>query len=230
MSRHVITKKNHLGNRSGLGVKIDNQAHGAKVTIRKRVADALAAPVRVFDAFAGAGGMMHEAIWKDAEHYVGCDLKWDRDDGRLMYVADNRRVMRAIDLGKFNIYDLDAYGFPWEQALIIADRRTVKPGEAVGMIFTEGGGIAYKANSVPHAVSVLGRVKHGAVGLGRRREDIVDRCLRGLADRMRCTIEKRWQATGKSGATMLYVGVVLRGITAASGLIAAEKDLSSASR
>jgi hypothetical protein len=212
MSRHIIGKKDSLGTRRGLFAKVDNQAHGAKVDIRKRVVAALARDIYVFDAFAGAGSAMYDAVWSDAEYYVGCDLKWERDTGRTLFVGDNRRVMRAIDLKKFNVFDLDAYGFPWEQALIIADRRPVKPGEAIGLIITEGGGIAYKANSVPHAVSILARVRHGAVGLGRRREDIVDRCLAGLARRMRCKIEKRWQATGRSGATMLYVGVVLRGI------------------
>jgi hypothetical protein len=211
MSRHIISKKDSLGMRRGLYTGIDNQAHGAKVDIRKRVVAALGRDAYVFDAFAG-NGVMFDSVWKDAEYYVGCDLKWERGTGRSLFVGDNRRVMRTIDLGKFNVFDLDAYGFPWEQALIIADRRPVKPGETIGLVLTEGGGIAYKANSVPHAVSILAKIRHGAVGLGRRREDIVDRCLKGLARRMRCTIEKRWQATGKSGATLLYVGVVLRGV------------------
>lgn len=191
--------------------RVDNVSHKAKVDIRERVMGALPGLAHVFDAFAGTGAM-YEAVWKEAETYAGCDLKWPRDD-RLIYVADNRRVMRAIDLAIFNIFDLDAYGFPWEQALIIADRRRVKPGELVGFVFTEGGGIAYKANAVPDAVSVLAGIKRGAVGLGRKRHDIVDRCLVGLAKRMRCTIEKRWQATAtKSGGRLLYVGVVLKGI------------------
>src|SRR5262252_2796473 len=90
-------------------------ARAAKIEIRRNLLAAIK-PARVFDAFAGAGEL-HDAVWCEAAEYVGCDEKWFRDH-RLMYVADNRRVLRAVDLTAFNIFDLDAYGSPWEQALI----------------------------------------------------------------------------------------------------------------
>lgn len=65
---------------------------------------------QVFDAFSGDGGM-HAAVWHAAAGYVGCDEKWYRDE-RTTFVADNRRVMRAIDLARFNVFDFDAYGAP----------------------------------------------------------------------------------------------------------------------
>jgi len=69
---------------------------------------AIGKPAKVFDAFAGEG-QMYSSVWNGADRYVGCDLKY-RPDGRLMFAADNRRVLRAIDLAEFNIFDLDAYG------------------------------------------------------------------------------------------------------------------------
>lgn len=201
-----------IGARRGKFVAKQNHpaALEAKATIRRNVMAALGCPANVFDAFAGSGEMFG-AVWKNANTYIGCDLKWPRD-GRLIYASDNRRVLRSIDLKGFNVFDLDAYGFPWEQAIIIADRRPVMTGERLGMIFTEGGGMAYKANTVPTAMTVLAGVRSRAVGLGRKREAITDRAIAGLAKRMRCTIEKRWQAKGTTGAIMLYVGVVLRGM------------------
>jgi hypothetical protein len=61
-------------------------------------------------------------VWREAAGYVGCDLKWFADE-RCCYVADNRRVLRCADLSSFTCFDLDAYGSPWEQALIVAARR-----------------------------------------------------------------------------------------------------------
>jgi hypothetical protein len=45
-----------------------------------------------------------------------------------MFCADNTRVLRAIDLSRFSIFDFDAYGSPWVQAVILADRRRVARG------------------------------------------------------------------------------------------------------
>ncbi|MBV9982279.1 hypothetical protein [Bradyrhizobium sp.] len=145
----------------GLGVKTDNnpQAFRAKVSIRRNVLEAIGADRSVFDAFAGAGEM-YSAVWKDAAFYTGCDQKPQRD-GRLMFCADNRRVLRTIDLAPFSIFDLDGYGSPWVQAIIIADRRRVAPGELLGLVLTEGAGLSYKANIVPEAIAVLTGLRTG---------------------------------------------------------------------
>ena len=68
---------------------------------------------------------MWREVWHEAAAYVGCDLKWYRDE-RLAYVADNRRVLRAIDLKPFNVFDFDAWGAPWEQVLILIARRPLR--------------------------------------------------------------------------------------------------------
>lgn len=200
--------------------KTDNnpQAFAAKVAIRHNVLEAMPGSVHVFDAFAGSG-QMYQAIWKSAFAYTGCDLKWARD-GRLMYAADNRRVLRAIDLAPFNVFDCDSYGSPWEQALIIADRRPVKAGELLGLVLTEGNGFAYKSNVMPIAVRVLTGLRPGVVGLSRKQDSVIDRAIAGLAKRMRCEVVKRWQAEGRTGASMRYVGLVLRGLNGAAPRVA----------
>lgn len=170
---------------------------------------AVGAKAAVFDAFAGSGRMFSE-VWKDAGHYTGCDLK-PQTDSRLMFCADNRRVMRAIDLSQFGIVDLDSYGSPWEQAIIVADRRRVAPGELFGLILTEGSGFSYKMNFVPAAISILTGLSTKHVGLGKKQNAVIDKAIAGLVRRMNCTIEKRWQAEGRTGAAMRYIGLVLKG-------------------
>jgi hypothetical protein len=190
--------------------KTDNnpQAYRAKIAIRRKVLEAVA-DASVFDAFAGSGEM-YSAVWKDAKSYTGCDLKPQRD-GRLMFAADNRRVMRAVDLAAFNVIDLDSYGSPWEQAIIIADRRRVAAGELLGLILTEGAGFAYKSNIVPQAIAILTGLRTGIVGLSKKQDAVIDKAIAGLARRMNCSIEKRWQAEGRTGAAMRYIGLVLKG-------------------
>lgn len=194
-----------------LGVKTDNnpQAFKAKVKIRSNVLRAIGPSAVVFDAFAGSGKMFSE-VWKDAGHYTGCDLKPQRDS-RLMFCADNRRVMRAIDLSKFNVFDFDSYGSPWVQAVILADRRRVAPGEQIGVILTEGAGFAYKSNIVPEAIAVLTGLRSGIVGLGKKQDAVIDRAIAGFVRRMNCEITIQWRADGKTGMAMRYIGLVLKG-------------------
>jgi hypothetical protein len=152
----------------GLGVKTDNnpQARRAKIAIRQNVLDLIGNKARVFDAFAGSGEM-YSAVWRKAGYYVGCDLK-PQSDSRLMFCADNTRVLRAIDLMHFTIFDFDSYGSPWVQAVILADRHRVAPGERIGLVLTEGAGFAYKSNVVPAAIAVLTGVRTGVVGLSKK--------------------------------------------------------------
>jgi hypothetical protein len=148
-------------------IKTDNnpQAFKAKVTIRRNVLAAVG-EAKVFDAFAGSG-QMYSAVWREAASYTGCDQKLQRDE-RLMFCADNRRVMRAIDLTAFNLFDLDSYGSPWVQTVILADRRKVQSGEVIGLILTEGAGFAYKSNIVPQAIAILTGLRQGIVGMSKK--------------------------------------------------------------
>jgi hypothetical protein len=193
--------------------KTDNnpRAFTAKVDIRQRVFNEIAATgdVRVFDAYAGSGEM-YSAVWNKAKAYTGCDLKWERD-GRRMFVGDNRRVMRSIDLRPFNVFDLDAYGSPWEQAIIVAGRRRVGPGELFGLVLTEGSGLAMKVNVIAGALQELTGLRTGAAGVFKNRDFICNRAITGLARRMSCTVVKQWRADGKTGASMRYIGLVLKG-------------------
>lgn len=191
--------------------KTDNnpKAFKAKVAIRQHLLAAIGAKAAVFDAFAGQGEM-YRAVWSTAVAYTGCDLKHMRDE-RMMFAADNRRVLRAIDLAPFNVFDLDAYGSPWEQAIIIADRRPVKAGELVALALTEGAGFAYKSNVMPIAIRVLTGLRPGVVGLAKKQDNVINRAIAGLAKRMRCDVVSRWQAEGRTGASMRYVGLILRG-------------------
>lgn len=190
-------------------IKNHRRSKPAKIEIRRRVLDAIGTQAVVLDAFAGTGEM-HAAVWSQAAGYVGCDMEWARDD-RLAYVCDNRRVLRCLDLGRFTIFDLDAFGSPWEQAAIVTARRVVRAGERIGLVLTEGSNLGLKMGSPPTALRYLAGVKGKPSGLGRWHDQLIDRAIAGIARRMRCTIEHRWQAQGKTGAAVRYIGLVMVG-------------------
>jgi hypothetical protein len=192
--------------------KVDNGAKGkrAKIQIRSNVLDAIGGPAHVFDAFAGSGTFYRE-IWHRAASYTGCDLRYFPDDRRA-FVADNRRVLRAIDLTPFNVFDLDAYGSPWAQAVIIAARRKVAPGETIGFVFTEAG-LLYRNNAIPIAVTEMIGLRSSVVpDIYRRRHEVASAIFAELARRMDCVIVRRWQAENAKGSSVAYFGLVVRGI------------------
>lgn len=192
------------------GAKTDNHeaTKAAKIKIRKNVLAAVTPDkARVFDAFAGTGNMYRD-VWKDAAGYVGCDKRYFPDE-RTAFVSDNIRVLRAIDLTPFTVFDLDAYGSPWEQALIVANRRKLKKGERIGLVLTEGSGLAIKANSLPKVLSLLSGVRTGMTGYIRIHGTLIDRALAGIATRMGGKIVSRWEAKGRTGAVVRYIGLVI---------------------
>lgn len=205
------TWSNEAGERGRRDRKTDSApaARAAKVSIRANVLDLVgSAKAHVFDAFAGAGEM-HDAVWAGAASYVGCDLQFYRDD-RLAFVADNLRVLRSIDLAPFTIFDFDAYGSPWEQCMILAARRPLLPGERLGLVLTEGSGLDMRLRGLPTVMAHLAGMHPHATGVARSSDEIINRCIAGLTRRMHATVERRWQAVGKSGAGMRYIGLVLQ--------------------
>jgi hypothetical protein len=197
--------------------KTDNARHGRsdKIAIRRAVLAEIASPV-VFDGFAGSG-VMFRSVWRGAYGYVGCDLRYFRDE-RTAFVADNRRVLRSIDLAPFNIFDFDAYGGPWEQCLIVADRRKVLPGERIGLCLTEGSRLKMTFGGMPKLLAYLADVSTDLVGANRDVGFFVDRALDGLCDRWGVGIVKQWRAESKSigQARPLYIGLVLEGLSGAA--------------
>jgi hypothetical protein len=202
--------------RLGQPAKTNNAARAlpAKLQIRENVLAAAGGETAVvFDAFAGEGEL-YRRVWHKAGRYVGCDLEWYRDD-RLVYVADSRRVMRAIDLEPFNVFDFDAYGSPWEHVVILCARRHVKPGERLGLVLTEGTRLKLKFGGLPDSLAgLIGfRRSSGMAGLGRAKAyaRILDRAIATAALRLHCRILNRWEAHGMVGSQMSYIGLVLEG-------------------
>lgn len=180
----------------------------AKVNVRQAVLARVPHP-SVIDCFAGAGSR-YRAVWNAAERYVGCDVRWYRDE-RVMFACKSERLLRNVDLDAFNIFDLDAYGSPWEHVMIVMNRRTVKPGERVGLCLTEGSNLGLKMGSLPTALVRLCGTPQRMAGAGRFHDELIDTAIWRVATTMRCRVVHQIRAERKGGAAMRYIGLVLEG-------------------
>ena len=198
-------------------VKTDNhpkRAH-AKVALRRRLLNEIGADrARVLDCFAGAGAM-HRAVWHAAADYTGCDLRWFAGD-RAAFAVDNLRLLRAIELDSFTIFDLDAYGSPWKQATIIAARRTLAAGERLGLALTDGSPMRARLGRIEDGLAAMAGVDPGLVGMSGRWRELTARALETMAMRMNARVVDFWTAeTG--GRPILYSAAILEGLGQASG-------------
>lgn len=191
--------------------KTDNNHHavGAKIEIRRMVMSGVPSP-RVFDAFCGSGKMF-DAVWHEACEYVGCDERpWNMDDPPR-FVADNRLILRTLPLDRFNIFDFDAYGSPWEQVLILASRRVFVPMETIGLVLTDGTSLKSRFGGIPRAVQVLAglkSLKKNPSDLGTKA--IAEMALRGFLKKTGLHVISAWQADGVGSSKMVYSGFVLQ--------------------
>lgn len=181
-----------------------------KIALRRHLLDAVPHP-RVFDAFAGSGKMFRE-VWKDAAAYVGCDLKWYRDE-RSVFVARNERVLRAIDLSDFNVFDFDAYGSPWLQVQILAARRRIAPGERIGLALTDGSGLKLKMGQAPKALATLCNLASGTVpGINRVHAMLIGMAMAEFCRRTQTRVVAQWEHDRPGKSEMKYLAFVLEGV------------------
>lgn len=187
----------------------------AKSELRSRVL-ARVKPARVLDAFCGPDGEMFDRVWHGASSYTGIDEKWSLKDERRRFVGDNMRVLRAIDLSAFNVFDLDAFGSPWAQAIVIADRRAWKRGERGAIVITDGTTIRMRMGGIPSPMAELLSIRtHSGMAPGGNKESLVRTTLRAWAKRARVECIAEWQAVSGKGAVgnvpMIYMGMVFEG-------------------
>ncbi|MBE3094663.1 MAG: hypothetical protein IMZ52_06490, partial [Actinobacteria bacterium] len=79
--------------------------------------------LRVVDAYHGSG-----SIWKNIQEQYGGKiniLKIDKEqkDDCFMLLGDNNKYLEAIDLNKYDVIDLDAYGIPFEQLQMLFKKK-----------------------------------------------------------------------------------------------------------
>lgn len=191
-------------------------AHPKKVELRRLVLEHIR-PARVFEAFSGLGDMWSGA-WRDAQSYTGCDIRpLTLDEPMARMCCDNLVALRCLDLSLFNVFDFDAFGSPWDQVLVLANRRKWKRGERGALVLTDGSSMKIRYGELPHSMARL-------VGCGTKcsaktgvAEEMQRLALLGFAKRAGVKIVKLWRFTGngsgKGDQRMTYSTALLEGAT-----------------
>jgi hypothetical protein len=118
-------------------IKTDNSHYAEKLQLRL---DNLPGgkELTVLDCFAGQGLLWKEIRLQRSDrlfNIVSIDKK-PTDAGSIHLVGDNVKFLAAIDLRRFDVIDLDAYGVPYEQLRLILTRPT-KPGTVLYVTFIQ---------------------------------------------------------------------------------------------
>ncbi len=190
------------------------RALNAKIAMRRSVLEHVA-PAHVFDAFCGPDGEMWREVWRDAAGYVGCDEVYVPFDPRHRFVGDNRRIMRAIDLQAFNVFDLDAFGDPWEQLTILGARRRWSAAERGALLLTWND-VHTRIGGASHALAQAAGLKDRKSRGSDAEQVITPMAVRRFLRTSRVKPLRFWKAYGISsegGSThMSYWAIVFDGI------------------
>lgn len=105
-------------------IKTDNANVSHKVELRKLGTKNLK-ELNVLDLFAG-----NNILWShfDCKKYYG--IEKEKGKGRNLN-ADNVRVLKSLDLLRFNVIDCDSYGIPAEQISLLFQNLTLQKGTII---------------------------------------------------------------------------------------------------
>ena len=116
------------------GKKTNNAKTDAKKKIRKKILSLISDP-SVLEVYCGAGDMYWD-VWHEAQSYLGID-KLKFFDKRRTICGDAVKAVSSIDLSEFNIFDIDAYGSPYDVLKIIIER-IPRCKKQYGFVITDG--------------------------------------------------------------------------------------------
>lgn len=107
----------------------ENSHLGSKARLRADFIKTLGkTDLHILDAFAGDGHVWQRVQELLPDHkitYLGIDKKkYSRPE---VIMGNNQKVMKGLDLNQFDLIDLDAFGFPWEQLQICAEQAPQVP-------------------------------------------------------------------------------------------------------
>lgn len=110
----------------------DHTGFNQKIQIRKLLLSKIESP-HILDCFAGKGDI-RKSIYSGLP-YFGIDKRKMQND---TVVGDTRKILRGIELGEYNFFDIDAHGSPWYPFWIIANLRKSTKGEILAFALTNG--------------------------------------------------------------------------------------------
>jgi len=187
------------------GVKTNNAKISAKKDIREFVMSQIAKQ-SVLEVFSGLGEM-YDSVWHKADDYQGID-KVKVFDSRDTLCGDAHKLIRRADVQRFNIFDIDAYGSPYEILDYIT--QTIRPCGDVAFVLTDGTNMDLKLGRVCKGIrNFVGIENHILKRASVIHEDIIGMIAKEIARRLKMRIMSMRIAKGKTGSSMRYWAITL---------------------
>jgi hypothetical protein len=192
-----------------------NSNLAGKILIRESVISELGLPLRVLETHSGPGAM-RRACYQDAVEWLGCDADPKSPDA---IHCDSRLLLRAINLDRFTLFDIDPFGGPFEHLWIVSQRWK---GERLGLALTCGqfAGTHRMHSTFRHAGWSRQMCEAALVHPDTpfrevfEAETVVSFLKVFLDSWFKMKIEKLWSAISKAdhsgGITAWYFGVILQ--------------------
>lgn len=79
--------------------------------------------IRVLDCFSGTGSIWKEVKKRTGRNIITIGIEIENGKNNLSLKGKNNKYLSILDLSKFNIIDLDAYGVPFSQLEILFKRK-----------------------------------------------------------------------------------------------------------
>ena len=187
------------------GVKTNNAKIRAKCDIREYVMSQIDRQ-SVLDIFCGTGEM-YNSVWHKAMNYQGID-KVKFFDCRNTLCGDADKLIRRVDLTRFNIFDIDSYGSPYE--ILDYLTQTIRPSGDVAFVITDGISIDLRLGRVCKGIrNLVGIENHVLKRASKMHDDIINIIAIEVSKRLKMRISSIRIAKGKTGASMRYWSITL---------------------
>lgn len=188
------------------GVKTNNAKTNAKKELRMSVIENIPSP-KVLEVFCG-DGEMYRAVWKDAEKYTGID-KIKFFDERHTICGDAEKAIRLVGVNDYNIYDIDAYGSPYEILDYIVSKID-QENKKIGFVITDGVNMDLKLGRVCKGLRrFIGYDFHIAKRANVLHDDFIKIVIDKIAEKLKGKIENLLIAQGVTGSSMRYYSFVI---------------------
>lgn len=102
-------------------MKTDNSYLQEKIQLRLEAINNFK-NVHILDCFAGKGILWDSVKKKTNKDISIIAIEKDQSKNQISLIGDNLKYLKKMDLNEFDIIDLDAYGIPFEQLLILFQR------------------------------------------------------------------------------------------------------------
>ena len=188
------------------GTKTDNAKINAKIDLRNNILN-LFEEKKVLEVFCGSGEMYRD-VWHVADSYTGVDIKKQFDE-RNTICGDALKVVSTIDIDNYNIFDIDAYGSPYEVLNVILNRYQ-GGSKRLAFILTDGINMDLKMGRICKGVrSIIDIDSHILKKANNIHGMIIEDVVSCVAGRMGAKVIHKQFAKGVTGAAMRYYAFVL---------------------